>query len=346
LHPPLRARRQPEDERSASSRADEHQFAYDRVFDEQSSQAEVFEQTCQPVVHSVLEGYNGTVLAYGQTGTGKTFTMEGDVEGEMRGIIPRSAAEIFDYIQMDTGEYESQYLVRCSFCQIYNERISDLLSPERTDLRIRESGDGGTYIERLSEVVVKSPGDVYKLIIDGRAARNTNSTKMNATSSRSHAVFTVVVEHSQQDEHFPEKTDVTVGKLRLVDLAGSERYDVTTGEAKHQKETKEINKSLSAFGKVVLALTTRGNQHVPYRDSKLTRILQDSLGGNSKTTMIGTIGPMSSAYLEAVTTLKFTTRAKSVKNVAEVNKDNSESAMLTAMQAEIKRLHAQLAARQ
>jgi ankyrin repeat protein len=272
--------------------------------------------------------------------------MEGNQLGEDRGIIPRSAAEVFQYIQADIGDKSSQWLVRCSYAQIYNEKISDLLDAKGTDLKIRESGDGGTYIERLTERVVKGPKDVYQLLIEGRAGRNTDSTKMNATSSRSHAVFTMVVEHSQEDPTIPDKTNVTVGKLHLVDLAGSERLDVTSGEAKHQKETVNINTSLTAFGKVVLALTSKGGGHIPYRDSKLTRILQDSMGGNSKTTMIGAIGPMSSAYLEAVTTLKFCNRAKQIKNAAVVNKDTSESAMLTAMQAEIGRLMQELAAKQ
>lgn len=143
------------------------------------------------------------VLAYGQTGTGKTFTMEGDIEGEGRGIIPRSAAEVFAFIQNDVHDKSSQWLVRCSFCQIYNEKINDLLDPKGTDLKIRESGDGGTFIERLSERVVKGPGEIFKLLQEGSSNRNTNSTRMNATSSRSHAVFTIVVEHSKEDVRDP-----------------------------------------------------------------------------------------------------------------------------------------------
>ena len=299
-------------------------------------------------MHSVLEGYNGTVLAYGQTGTGKTYTMEGTLEGAHRGVIPRAAAEIFDYIQSDkpsvaadAEDSTSQWLVRVSFCQIYNEKISDLLRSDGNDLKIREGGNKEIFVEDLSETVVRSPNDIYKLIAQGRLQRNTNSTKMNATSSRSHAVFTIIVEHSSVDPDLPDVDNVTIGRLHLVDLAGSERFGVTEIE-KHQKETVEINRSLSAFGKVVLALTSRGKQHIPYRDSKLTRILQTSLGGNSKTTMITTISPMSTSYLESSTTLKFANRAKSVKNVAQVNHGSDESAQLVGMQAEIRRLQAEL----
>lgn len=333
---------------ASSSRNEEQHFAYDRVFDEGIEQEDIYEQSCRPIVLSVLEGYNGTVLAYGQTGTGKTYTMEGTLDGDNRGVIPRAAVEIFDYIESDKPNLEagnaasnSQWLVRCSFCQIYNEKISDLLRPDGNDLKIREAGDKDIFVEDLSETVVRGPHDIYKLLARGRTQRNTNSTKMNATSSRSHAVFTIIVEHSNQDPDLPDVNDVTVGKLHLVDLAGSERYGVTDVE-KHQKETVEINRSLSAFGKVVLALTSRGTQHIPYRDSKLTRILQTSLGGNSLTTMITTISPMSTSILETVTTLKFANRAKSVKNVAQVNHSSDESAMLCSMQAEIRRLQAEL----
>lgn len=226
---------------STAGRNEEHQFAYDRVFGEEIAQTELYEQSCKPVVLSVLEGYNGTILAYGQTGTGKTYTMEGAVEGPSRGIIPRAAAEVFGFIQEDTHNEAirtSKWLVRVSFCQIYNEKISDLLADgqDRTDLKIRETGNGGTYIERLSEHVVRGPADVYKLLAQGRVNRTSGKTAMNAQSSRSHAVFTIVVEHSTADSANPEEADVTVGKLHLVDLAGSERFEVSQ-ESNRQKET-------------------------------------------------------------------------------------------------------------
>eukprot|EP00051_Salpingoeca_urceolata_P014469 m.184198 g.184198 ORF g.184198 m.184198 type:complete len:1198 (-) comp18095_c0_seq2:232-3825(-) len=326
-------------ERPSTSKQQCHEFGYDRVFDTESSQDDVFSTAVRPVVQSVLEGYNGSIIAYGQTGTGKTHTIEGSLKGDDRGIIPRTAHEIFDYIH-DAAEAASQWLVRVSYLQIYNEKIFDLLNEHSKDsLRIRESADGGVYVETLTEHVVRSATDVYNLLLKGKAQRTTAQTRLNRESSRSHAVFTVIIEHSTGSEEAP---NVTVGKLHLVDLAGSERYNVTDDE-KHQKETQNINVSLSAFGKVVLALTSRSQSaHTPYRDSKLTRILQDSLGGNCKTTMITTVSPASVSYLETVNSLKFSNRAKSVKNVAVVNEDKSESAMLSAYQTEISRLRRML----
>lgn len=198
--------------------------------------------------------------------------MEGGLEGANRGIIPRSAQQVFQHIEEDTRDASSKWLARCSFCQIYNEKISDLLVKDAHDLKVRESADGGVHVEGLKELVVRTPADVYKLLNRGRAQRQTNSTKMNATSSRSHAVFTIVVEHSVQSAFSEEAPpDVTVGKLRLVDLAGSERFEVSN-EAKRQAETVNINTSLTTFGKVVLALTTRGNSHVLIRFSSMRLI--------------------------------------------------------------------------
>lgn len=216
------------------------------------------------------------------------------------------------------------------------------MADSRDNLRIRESGDGSVYVEDLSEHVVRNPRDVYRLLQHGKTQRATNSTKFNKASSRSHAVFTLTIEHSHSDG-ISENPDVTVGKLHLVDLAGSERYEATEVE-KHQKETQNINLSLTAFGKVVLALTSRSHvSHVPYRESKLTRILQDSLGGNCRTAMITTISPAVFSCLETVASLKFANRAKSVKNKAVVNKDtNGESALLSAYQAEIIKLREML----
>eukprot|EP00050_Salpingoeca_kvevrii_P005168 m.272751 g.272751 ORF g.272751 m.272751 type:complete len:1251 (+) comp11088_c0_seq1:32-3784(+) len=321
---------------STASSKQVHAFSYDRVFDELTEQSEIYLSAVRPVVYSVLEGYNGSIIAYGQTGTGKTHTIEGDTEGDARGIIPRSIDDVFASIQ-DKKQANSKWLVRISFLQIYNEKIYDLLAKDNSrDLRIRESGDGGIFVEDLSEHVVREPEDVYELLKLGKQQRISNSTRMNRESSRSHAVFTVIIEHAVS--HDDGRAITTVGKLHLVDLAGSERFEANAAST-HQKETRDINTSLSAFGKVVLALTSRqGRTHTPYRDSKLTRILQDSLGGNCLTTMITTISPASVSYFESVSSLKFANRAKSVKNVAVVNEDKNESAMLSHYQSEIARL--------
>lgn len=325
-------------ERPSTAAQNHYTFVYDRVFGEETAQRELYMAAVQPVVLSSLEGYNGSIIAYGQTGTGKTFTIEGSSDGDNRGIIPLTADDIFQRIQ-DCSDTGSQYLVRVSFLQIYNEKIYDLLSETSKDsLRIRETGDGGVFVDQLSEHVVKNKADIYQLLQTGKLQRTTNSTKMNRESSRSHAVFTIVIEHSKL---LAGSRVVTVAKLNLVDLAGSERFE-SIGSEKQQRETQNINTSLSAFGKVILSLTSRTHSHVPYRDSKLTRILMDSLGGNCRTTLITTISPVENAFLESVSSLKFANRAKSVKNVAVVNEDKSDSAMLSSYQTEIKKLRALL----
>eukprot|EP00730_Choanoeca_flexa_P003815 TRINITY_DN11513_c0_g1_i1.p1 TRINITY_DN11513_c0_g1~~TRINITY_DN11513_c0_g1_i1.p1 ORF type:complete len:1296 (+),score=285.48 TRINITY_DN11513_c0_g1_i1:64-3951(+) len=327
-------------ERPASSAGPTtHNFNYDRVFDPDSTQQAVYTTAVKPVVESVLQGYNGSVIAYGQTGTGKTFTIEGALEGEHRGVIPRCVSHVFDHIQ--AAPEDSQYLVRVSYLQIYNEKISDLLNPGSDNLKIRERGGNDPYVEGLSEHVAKSAQDVYALLAKGRHQRTTNSTSMNRVSSRSHAVFTLIVEHSCERQE-GEGQVVTIGQLRLVDLAGSERFEASSNQT-HQKETQNINTSLSAFGKVVLALTSKSKMHTPYRDSKLTRILQSSLGGNCLTTMITAISPAATSHQESVASLKFGNRAQRVKNHAVCNEDKDEQALLSSYKSEIEQLRAKLA---
>lgn len=321
-----------------------HSFPFDRIFDDATPQAALYDLCVKPVVLSILEGYNGSIIAYGQTGTGKTFTIEGE-DGEARGIIPRTSEEIFAYIE-NASETQSKFLVRASFLQIYNETITDLLDADqrkgtKKHLHIREDVSGGVYVDGLTEHIVKGSSEILELLRLGSSMRTTASTNMNRESSRSHAVFTVIVERSEKSSE--ESSTVTIGKLSLVDLAGSERIrntGVSTGA--RLDEMKNINKSLSAFGKVILALTSPGNHHVPYRDSKLTRILQGSLGGNCRTTMITTITSAADSYQETLNSLKFAKRAKNVKNFAIVNQDLSEQALLTAYEREIARLRREL----
>ncbi|EGD80383.1 transcription factor inhibitor ECI-6 [Salpingoeca rosetta] len=323
-------------DRPASSAVRPLTFSYDRVFGENDAQTTVFSTAVSPVVDSVLEGYNGSVIAYGQTGTGKTFTIEGDLKGEHQGIIPRAVHRVFQHIQ-DASDARCQWLVRVSFLQIYNERVSDLLDADKDNLKIRE-GARGVWVQDLSEHVARRVEDVHALLSRGKQQRKTNSTRKNETSSRSHAVFTIIVERSEEKE---DGTTVTVGKLHLVDLAGSERFEASS-DSTRQRETTNINTSLSAFGKVVIALTAKSRVHTPYRDSKLTRILQDSLGGNCLTTMISTISPSSDCLQESTSTLQFANVARSVKNVVKRNEDKSDTAMLSAYQSEVKRLRAML----
>lgn len=255
-----------------------HRFTFDHVFDMNSSQAEVYDTTAKPAVNSILEGYNSTIFAYGQTGTGKTFTMEGFTYNSndiLRGIIPRSIEEIFNYIELFSNA-DTKFMVRASYLQIYNENISDLLKPEKTSLQIREDKKKGVFVEGLSEWAVRNPADIYTLLQRGASCRATAATKMNDVSSRSHAVFMIVVEQLtivMGSDNEP-LTQIKVGKLNLVDLAGSERIRVTGATGKQLEESKKINKSLSALGNVIYALTdNKGRTHIPYRDSKVNNII-------------------------------------------------------------------------
>ncbi|GBG86232.1 hypothetical protein CBR_g41137 [Chara braunii] len=276
-----------------------HTFTFDHVYDQSSAQVTVYDTSAKAAVLSCLKGYNATIIAYGQTGTGKTYTMEGRPTPEHRGIIPRSIEDIFNYIENDTTA-RSKYLVRAAYLQIYNEAISDLLKPERTNMSIREDKKKGVYVDGLSEWVVRSPAEVYGLMERGAMQRATGSTKANELSSRSHAVFIIIAENSTthdvggKEELPPPPTPESakerlrrealtsarqsfrVGKLNLVDLAGSERVRTTGATGKRLEESKKINQSLSCLGNVISALTeTKGRQHIPYRDSKLTRQVEE-----------------------------------------------------------------------
>ncbi|OQR83544.1 kinesin-like protein [Achlya hypogyna] len=364
----------PDDPSNPSSYSN-HSFSFDHVYDQHSTQRAVYENTAKAVVESSLEGYNATIFAYGQTGTGKTYTMEGfNSSGgsslEDRGIIPRAIEQIFMHIQANVSA-RMRFLVRASYLQIYNESISDLLKPERNNLTIREDKKRGVFVEGLSEWVVRSPEEIYGLMERGGAMRATGSTKMNEISSRSHAVFIIIAEQSQTTyvdttgkeialEEFTAlvnaqssrdrtkleslvRQSFKVGKLNLVDLAGSERVRLSGATGQRLEESKKINQSLSALGNVIAALTdARGRQHIPYRDSKLTRILEDSLGGNCKTTMMAMISPALEAIVESLSTLKFANRAKNIKNEARVNEDLDQKSLLRKYERELKRLRAEL----
>ena len=303
--------------------------------------------------------------------------MEGFNSAEERGIIPRAIEQIFRHIGSSVSP-RMRFLVRASYLQIYNEVISDLLKPERSNLAIREDKKRGVFVEGLSEWVVRSPAEIYGLMERGGAVRATGSTKLNEISSRSHAVFMIITEQSEtlyvddsgnemtvEDFHRLVKQRVSaaggnteaglkaleanvrqsfkVGKLNLVDLAGSERVRLTGATGQRLEESKKINQSLSALGNVIAALTDpRGRQHIPYRDSKLTRILEDSLGGNCKTTMMAMISPALESFQESLSTLKFANRAKSIRNEARVNEDVDQKSLLRQYERELKRLRTEL----
>ena len=319
-----------------------HRFTFDRIFDIDSTQDEVYGISALPAVESVLSGYNSTIFAYGQTGTGKTFTMEGftfDYLDPNRGIIPRTIEDIFKYIENNTNS-NTTFIIRATYLQIYNEQISDLLKPEKKNLSIRESKQKGLYVESLSEWAVRSPNDIYALLERGSQSRAKANTHMNDVSSRSHAVFSIQVE---QMENGQSGKSIKVGKLNLVDLAGSERIKVSGATGQQLEESKKINKSLSALGNVIYALTdSKGRTHIPYRDSKLTRLLENSLGGNCRTTMIGMISPAECSFSESLSTLNFAKRAKSIKNRAIVNEDIDHNALIRQYENELKKLRKEL----
>ncbi|KAF0293894.1 Kinesin-like protein KIF3A [Amphibalanus amphitrite] len=273
---------------------------------------DIYNQVARPIVENVLEGYNGTIFAYGQTGTGKTFTMEGvRTVAEKKGIIPNSFAHIFGHIAKSAGD--SKFLVRVSYLEIYNEEVRDLL--------------GKSQSQRL-EVKERT-----------RHRRSVGATNMNEHSSRSHAIFTTTIERSERG--LDGQNHVRVGKLHLVDLAGSERQTKTGATGQRLKEATKINLSLSTLGNVISALIDGKSTHVPYRNSKLTRLLQDSLGGNSKTVMVANAGPADYNYDETLSTLRYANRAKSIQNSAKINEDPKD-ALLRQFQKEIEELRRRL----
>ena len=320
-----------------------HHFTFDYVYDQDSTQVQVYDNTARAAVLSVLEGYNATLLAYGQTGTGKTYTMEGfkyNSTDPQRGIVPRASEEIFKFIESSQSA-NATFMVRASYLQIYNEFISDLLKPDRGTLQIREEKRRGVFVEGLSEWAVRSPADICSLMQKGETTRATASTKMNDVSSRSHAVFIIIVEH--MIEGGEDGQEITVGKLNLVDLAGSERVRVTGATGKRLEESKKINQSLSALGNVIAALTdTKPRTHIPYRDSKLTRLLEDSLGGNCKTTMMAMISPSIDAFGESLSSIKFANRAKNIRNIPKINADIDQKTLLRKYEVELKKLRQEL----
>ena len=323
-----------------------HRFTFDSIFDMDSLQEDVYNITAKQAVQSVLEGYNSTIFCYGQTGTGKTYTMEGftyESKNPNRGIIQRTIQDIFNYIEMTSNE-NTKFIIRASFLQIYNENISDLLKPDKKNLQIREDKKKGIYVDLLSEWAVRTPVDLYALLKKGGNLRATSSTYMNDVSSRSHAVFVITVEQMTTELNQGNKTQIKVGKLNLVDLAGSERIRITGTTGQQLEESKKINKSLSCLGNVINALTDKKNKnnYIPYRDSKLTRLLQDSLGGNCKTTMIAMISPSQDAFSESLSTLYFAQRAKKIKNRPIINEDVNNRALIRKYENELQNLKNEL----
>lgn len=389
-----------------------HEYEFNNVFGPESEQKDIYDSVCKPLIGNVLKGYNGTIFVYGQTGTGKTYTMEGCISSKSRdssrsalskndpassldqsysssnidpddterqGIIPRAFKQIFDYVASETG---IQFLIRASYLEIYQEEIRDLLRrDDNVKLELHETPDGMVFVKNLTAFVCKSKAEIERLMRIGNQNRITGATDMNERSSRSHAIFMITIEQQRQlassstrevtSKNMSKKSTthlIRVGKLSLVDLAGSERQRKTNSRGQRQKESIKINLSLSALGNVINSLmdnssrdlrankklandgsdvlqskTSRNNVagFVPYRDSKLTRLLQDSLGGNAKTLMIANIGPASYNYDETVNTLSYASRAKYIRNRPKLNEDPKD-ALLRELQQEINKLKAKL----
>ncbi|OMO91381.1 hypothetical protein COLO4_18411 [Corchorus olitorius] len=318
------------------------------VFGPSSQQKELFDLAVSPIVNEVLEGYNCTIFAYGQTGTGKTYTMEGGARkknGEFpsdAGVIPRSVKQIFDILEAQNAEYS----MKVTFLELYNEEITDLLAPEETSkfivddktkkpIALMEDGKGGVFVRGLEEEIVTTANEIYKILERGSAKRRTAETLLNKQSSRSHSIFSITI-HIK--ECTPEGEEmIKCGKLNLVDLAGSENISRSGAREGRAREAGEINKSLLTLGRVINALVEHSG-HVPYRDSKLTRLLRDSLGGKTKTCIIATISPSVHCLEETLSTLDYAHRAKNIKNKPEINQKMMKSAVIKDLYSEIDRL--------
>ena len=291
-----------------------YRFNFDRIFPPSSTQEDIYSFGVKEIIDSVLNGYNGTVLAYGQTSSGKTYTMQGEMESyETQGIIPRMVSHVFKHIYKTEG---TDFIIKVSMIEIYQEKIRDLLDISRVNLNIREDNIKGIYVDGCSERYVGSEPDVLNLLELGSSNRAQAATNMNEHSSRSHSIFILTINQTNKKEGGSK-----IGKLYLVDLAGSEKISKTGATGHTLEEAKIINKSLTTLGRVINNLTDGKSTHVPYRESKLTRVLQESLGGNSKTCLIITCSPSIYNESESLSTLRFGERAKKIKNKPKINKE-------------------------
>eukprot|EP00754_Rhynchopus_humris_P034953 Rhum_TRINITY_DN16537_c0_g1::Rhum_TRINITY_DN16537_c0_g1_i1::g.163590::m.163590/K17914/KIF13; kinesin family member 13 len=338
-----------------------HKFAYDNTFwsadrsktnKEVATQQTVFKAIGTRVVDCCFEGFNVCVFAYGQTGSGKSYTMFGNTGDQSAiGLIPRITHKIFNEIEAKKSSL-LKFKVLASYMEIYNERVKCLLNPsmDGSSLKVREHPETGPYVENLTRMEVRSHQEVFHVMDDGNKLRTTAATNMNAHSSRSHAVFQLHVTQDIMMEDCDEVLSSKSARLNLVDLAGSERASKTHATGTRLQEGANINKSLTTLGQVISALADIAatgerdgvrKKHIPYRDSVLTYLLKDNLGGNSKTIMIATVSAASDNYEETMSTLRYAERAKKIMNKAVVNEDQN-SALVASLQCEIQKLQAQL----
>ncbi|XP_062460522.1 kinesin-like protein KIF1B isoform X10 [Pezoporus occidentalis] len=306
-----------------------------------ASQSRVYNDIGKEMLLHAFEGYNVCIFAYGQTGAGKSYTMMGKQEESQAGIIPQLCEELFEKINDNSNE-EMSYSVEVSYMEIYCERVRDLLNPKnKGNLRVREHPLLGPYVEDLSKLAVTSYTDIADLMDAGNKARTVAATNMNETSSRSHAVFTIVFTQKKHDTETNLSTE-KVSKISLVDLAGSERADSTGAKGTRLKEGANINKSLTTLGKVISALAEvskkkKKTDFIPYRDSVLTWLLRENLGGNSRTAMVAALSPADINYDETLSTLRYADRAKQIKCNAVINEDPNAK-LVRELKEEVTRL--------
>uniref|UniRef100_A0A803NQ84 Kinesin motor domain-containing protein n=1 Tax=Cannabis sativa TaxID=3483 RepID=A0A803NQ84_CANSA len=346
-----------------------HSFTYDYVYGGTGSPSTIYDDCVAPLVDALFHGYNATVLAYGQTGSGKTYTMGTNYKGEGSsfGIIPKVMDTVFKGVSGKKSNRE--FLIRVSFIEIFKEEVFDLLDtsstttfsknegaasskpvgPARAPIQIRETANGGITLAGVTEAEVQTKEEMASYLTRGSLSRATASTNMNSQSSRSHAIFTITMEQKKIVNGTAATDDfgdeILCAKLHLVDLAGSERAKRTGGDGMRFKEGIHINKGLLALGNVISALGDEKKRketgHVPYRDSKLTRLLQDSLGGNSKTVMIACVSPADTNAEETLNTLKYANRARNIQNKAVINRDPM-AAQLQRMRSQVEQLQGEL----
>jgi len=324
-------------------------YQFDRVFGPKAEQIHVYRSVVEPLLEEVMMGYNCTVFAYGQTGSGKTFTMEGKLANKDKevawdadpfaGIVPRALGQMFDKLNSAEQGEETESVVKVSFLELYNEEMYDLLSAAEDMNKLKLFEDpmvrGSVIIHGLEDVIVTSKEQVMGILKKGSMKRQTAETMMNATSSRSHTVFTITVHIKEVTKEGDEV--LRTGKLNLVDLAGSENIGRSGAQDQRAVEAGKINQSLLTLGRVITSLVEHAG-HVPYRESKLTRLLQDSLGGRTKTSIIATVSPAAVNYDETLSTLDYANRAKNITNRPEINQRLNKAEMLKSYETELIKL--------
>ena len=311
-----------------SNQRTKQSFTYDYVFAEDSTNAQVFENLALPLIQSALAGINCTIFAYGQTSSGKTYTIQGNSQNP--GLIAQGIDYIFDYIR----NTQRNFLIKISYLEVYNEQVNDLLDTSKTNLEIRERPDKGIYVEKLSEITVENEQKAYELLAVGESNRKIGETNMNSQSSRSHTIFKVYIESS--DDYC-----ALASQMNFVDLAGSEGVQKTKAEDIRLREGSNINKSLLSLSSVIqkLSQSKGGKNYINFRDSKMTRLLQPALSGNSKTAVICNVSPDINYYQETLNTLLFGSKTKRIKTDAKMNEIIINEEQIKNVNEENKRLY-------